>query len=98
MRFAITLVVLPDLMVWHADEEEDVDILTLDPTLMQEEDPDSLRYLPVHILPHSPPEALDPDKGGTCPSYLFHIWGLFHKSSTRETIRKWCLHCTTRHA
>ena len=57
-------------MVWHADEEEDVDILTLDPTLMQEEDPDSLRYLPVHILPHSPPEALDPDKGGTCPSYL----------------------------
>ncbi|KAK9820894.1 hypothetical protein WJX74_003022 [Apatococcus lobatus] len=44
------------------EEEEDVDILTLDPDLMQDEDPDSLRHLPVHILPHDPPEASDPDK------------------------------------
>ncbi len=48
---------------WNADDEEDVDIVTLDPGLLQEEDGECLRHLPVHLLPDDPPEPHEPDPG-----------------------------------
>ncbi|KAK9848563.1 hypothetical protein WJX84_010201 [Apatococcus fuscideae] len=47
------------------DEEEDVDIMTLDPGLLQEgaQDPDCLRHLPVHIKPEAAVDSSAPSTG-----------------------------------